>query len=65
MKKPTLPTAVTHPQAATVLSTTTVAALLVYESNTRLGFDLNIIEASFIVGVFSTLYFMLLGPKKA
>jgi hypothetical protein len=62
--KPSLPTAVDHPQAATVLSTSTVAGLLVYECKTRLGVDLNILEASFIVAVFSTLYFLLLGGKK-
>jgi len=59
-----LPTPKEHPQATTVLSTATIAALLVSEVKNRLGVDITNEESYMIVIGFSTLYFMLLGKAK-
>jgi hypothetical protein len=62
MKTP--PSPVDHPAAYGTLSTATIAGFLVAEANSRLGFDLNIYEATMIVGVVGWTYFAAFGKKK-
>jgi hypothetical protein len=61
MKKP--PSPVDHPAAYGSGLAGTTTALLVYEANNRLGFDLNELEASWLVAVTVILYLAAFGKK--
>jgi hypothetical protein len=62
MKKP--PSPVDHPAAYGTLSTASIAGFLVWEANNRLGFNLDIIEATMLVGVVGWAYFAAFGKKR-
>jgi hypothetical protein len=63
MKSPSPPSPTAHPNAYQGLSVGSVASLLVYEAKTRLGVDLTVEEAGFLVtGLVALVLF--LGRKK-
>ncbi len=55
MKRNPVPSPAEHPNAYAAFSVGSVASLLVYECKTRLGFDLTIQEALFIVSAVTAL----------
>lgn len=63
MAKLTPPSPVSHPNAFAGISSATVTTLIVYECNTRLGFDISELEAGFIVALV-TAGFLFLGKRK-
>ena len=62
MAKLSPPSPTAHPNAFAGISSATVTALLVYECNTRLGFDISELEAGFIVALVTSA-FLFLGKR--
>ena len=63
MKIPSPPSPVSQPNAFAGLSSGTVAALIVYELDERLGVTISVFEAGFIVAFVTTIY-LALGKKR-
>ena len=64
MSKLTPPSPIDHPAAYGSGLAGTTAALIVYECNTRLGWDVSELEASWLVAVVIVGYLAAFGKKK-
>ena len=64
MAKLSPPSPQDHPAAYGGGLVATTTALIVYECNTRLGFDITELEAGWLVGVAIAGYFAAFGKKK-
>jgi hypothetical protein len=63
MLKP--PSPIDHPAAYGSGLTATTTALIVYECNTRLGFNISELEAGWLVAIVTAGYLAAFGKKKA